>query len=340
MAKKAKATKAPQAPAAKKATAKKSVKKAAHKGPKKPPKPVGPLGPNDHISQALNKFVPENLAGTDRFLDIVNWNIRYFNELDPARIELIAQIMTEINADIFVLQEIADGALNTVAERLRSAAAGLYKVAYGRTGGEQRVAFLYDTEWVRAKDDFGELFSDEPNVLPGTRKRIFPRLPFHGLFEGRSEDGRLDFHLTGVHLKAYMGPEDDGVEQRRLSARRIAQWVQEVEDERDILVVGDWNKVPSAPEWKVLRDLEKAGHVRFHEWNHEDEGSHFYRSATPTRIDIVMVSDEITKVAVEQEAKVIPWKNVFTSAALRKELIKTISDHMPVISRFYFRDDD
>src|SRR5262249_9647622 len=151
-----------------------------------PKKPIGPLAPNDHISQALNRYVPEKLAGTDRFLDVVNWNIRFFNELDPARVELISQIVAEINADILVLQEIAEGALDAVAEKLRAAGAGFYKVAYGRTGGEQRVAFLYDTEWVRAKDDFSELFSDEPNVLPGTRKRIFPRLPFHGLFEGRS----------------------------------------------------------------------------------------------------------------------------------------------------------
>ena len=37
-------------------------------------------------------------------------------------------------------------------------------------------------------------------------------------------DGNFDFHLAGVHLKAYMGNDDPGTEQRRLSAERLVSW--------------------------------------------------------------------------------------------------------------------
>lgn len=307
---------------------------------RRPGRSPAPVAANDNISAAINKYVPEGLRGTDRFLDIVNWNIRYFNELDPARIRLITKIMGEINADIFVLQEIAEGAVDAVASALNSAGAGLYKTAYGQSGGTQRVAFMYDTEWVRTKANFHELFADEPNTLPGSTKRIFPRLPFHNIMHAFApNDGNFDFHLVGVHLKAYMGDSDPGTQQRQLSAERLMKWSADETEDRDIIICGDFNKEPRAPEWRAFRDAETQGRVRFGSWNKEAEGSHWYRGKR-SLIDLVIVSDSAEKVAVQKEATVIPWKGVFGSATLRNDLIERISDHMPVISRFYFRDLD
>lgn len=301
---------------------------------------MAPITVNDNISAAINEYVPEDLRGTDRYLDIVNWNIRYFNELDPGRVRLISKIMGEINADIFVLQEIADGAMDAVASALNDSGAGLYKTSYGSTGGTQRVSIMYDTEWVRTKLEFGELFAGEPNTLPGTSKRIFPRLPFHNLMQAFTVGGnKFDFHLAGVHLKAYMGQQDDGVEQRRMSAERIVRWSENETEDRDIIICGDFNRAPSAPEWKAFRDQEMAGRIRFGAWNKEEEGSHWYKGKR-SRIDVVIVSASVEEVAVEKEARVIPWKGIFDSSTLRKELIEKISDHMPVVTRFYFRDLD
>jgi endonuclease/exonuclease/phosphatase family metal-dependent hydrolase len=299
-----------------------------------------PVIENDNISAAINEYVPEGLRGTDRFVDLVNWNIRYFNELDPARVRLITKIMGEINADIFVLQEIAKDAVDAVATALNEAGAGLYKTAYGSSGGTQRVAFMYDTEWVRTKEDFRELFADEPNTLPDSNKRIFPRLPLHNIMHAFApNDGNFDFHLAGVHLKAYMGQSDPGTEQRRLSAERLVRWSRQETEDRDVIICGDFNKVPSAPEWRAFRDEEVAGRIGFATWNKEEEGSHWYQGHR-SRIDLVIVSDSVKEVAVQREAKVIPWKRVFDSTTLRNDLIERISDHMPVVSRFYFRDLD
>src|SRR5215510_10156716 len=116
---------------------------------------------NDRISTFFRDMVPNALEGTDRFLDIVTWNIKFFNLQDPARITTITRIMAEINADVFVLQEIEDGAMDPIAANLRSIGAGFYKTFYGTMGGDQRVVLMYDTEFVRASANPEELFTDD-----------------------------------------------------------------------------------------------------------------------------------------------------------------------------------
>ncbi len=82
-------------------------------------------------------------------------------ERDPKRVSLITSILQELNADIVVFQEIEENSLDIVAQNLIDTGAGLYKVAYGTTGGDQRVAIMYDMEWVKASEDIKELFADE-----------------------------------------------------------------------------------------------------------------------------------------------------------------------------------
>jgi len=57
----------------------------------------------DRIGKFLDakKLVPPRFRGTDKFLDIVSWNIRWFDHQDDRRIKAIEQVLTEINADIF-----------------------------------------------------------------------------------------------------------------------------------------------------------------------------------------------------------------------------------------------
>src|ERR1051325_11325073 len=234
---------------------------------------------NDHISAHLHAYVPEALRGTDRFLDIINWNIRWFNPRDAARLKRITEVFQELNADILVCQEIEAGALDAVADRLNASGAGFYKTAYGTTGGDQRVAIVYDTEWVRAKEDIAELFRDESPYVGHTRKRIFPRLPLHATFVGKAEsrnadsgnaqEWAFDFHLVGLHLKSQRANGgDDGTAQRQKSAVRLAQWLKnELGDEPDVIMLGDWNAKPNEPEWQPVRDEEAHGKVRFQAWN-------------------------------------------------------------------------
>ena len=125
--------------------------------------PAPPVADNDNISAAINEYVPEELRGTDRFLDIINWNIRYFNELDPSRVRLITKIMSEINGDIFVLQEIAEGAVNQVANALKTEG---YSFTVFTPGDGLRLAAD------RGRDDFIEFALDTSGERPQVSGRI------------------------------------------------------------------------------------------------------------------------------------------------------------------------
>jgi hypothetical protein len=130
-------------------------KRTGNKKRKKSSRPNGKIVPKlrfydrgdvpDRIGRFLeaSKLVPNRFKGTDKFLDIVSWNIRWFDHQDDRRIEAIESVLSQINADIFVLVEIAqDGALDEVVKRLSHRKAGFYSTHYGTTGGQQRVVLM------------------------------------------------------------------------------------------------------------------------------------------------------------------------------------------------------
>jgi endonuclease/exonuclease/phosphatase family metal-dependent hydrolase len=322
----------------------------------------------DNISALLDakNLVPEKFRGTDKFLDVISWNIRWFDSADPDRVKAIADVLGTLNADILVLVEIAsDGALEQVVSQLAADKAGFYSASYGSTGGQQRVVLMWDRDWVRAKTDPVELFKDENLRVPaeiGTKPQaVFPRLPLWCYFEALADNPAKEgftFELVGVHLKAqgpgprdYKGPIDRwGIPQRTRAAERLGDWLVDghAHSDTDIIVIGDWNATPDLPEWQYLRDMEKKDKIRFTSINKLDEVSHMVRlnagGLAGSRIDLHLISDQAdTKGIPDNMGIVIKWKpfDDLSSMVAKdrlayfNELKKRFSDHLPVLSRFY-----
>ncbi|NDH60313.1 MAG: hypothetical protein EBY18_01405 [Alphaproteobacteria bacterium] len=317
----------------------------------------------DKIGRLLNasQMVPERFRGTDRFLDIVSWNIRWFDHQDDRRVEAITEVMAAINGDIFVLTEIAeDGALDAVVEALKDRNVGFYSAHYGTTGGQQRVVLLWDRDWVRLKRNPAELFTDNPLTVAedGRKHEIFPRRPLWGYFEALPDrPGRegFDFELVGVHLKSQMPPKGysgrGGVRQREEAARRLADWIDSPAEhfDQDVLIFGDWNAVPDESEWKVFEEMEKDKKVSFRSINPKDEITHIARlnksGPAGTRLDMHLITNsrDATK-AAKDKGVVIQWRlfdhleslSTPDRQLLFKAMKMNFSDHLPVVSRFYF----
>src|SRR6185369_9720556 len=109
-----------------------------------PPKPF-PFDRDslDQISRYLAKkgLVPKNFRDTDKFVDVVSWNLRWFDHRDTRRIEAITEVMAEMNSDLFVLTEVAeDGALTEIVDKLahRRAATGRSDVGSRLDPGQER----------------------------------------------------------------------------------------------------------------------------------------------------------------------------------------------------------
>ncbi len=316
---------------------------------RKPNKKTTPIL-NDNISRLLRSgdFIPKKFEGSDRFLDIITWNIKFFNDRDPKRVENIRIIMQELNADIFVLQEIEDGALDVIADMLTTSGAGLYKTAYGTTGGDQRVAFIYDMEWVKASTNIEELFATEDLMVQvgDAEKVVFPRLPLSATFIAYKEDEPFDFNLVGVHLKSQRG---GGQEQRSAAANRLSNWIQDETTDEDVIIAGDWNAPPERPEWETLREMEAEGEIKFISFNKSSntvEPSYLSVGNRRSRLDLIVVSSSVPEADIQQTAEVVDWNVLLekgssaqTKATL-ESLIENISDHLPVLARFYFSDTD
>jgi len=308
---------------------------------------------NDNISKAFDAIhlIPEELRGSDDFLDILTWNIRYFHHHDADRVNRISEILGVLNADVIVLQEILEGSLEPVVEQLEKSGAGHYQVQYGTTGGNQRVALMWDLDWVRTKDDIRELV-EKKEIIAVDGKDAFPRLPLWAYFTAITylpQSQPFDFQLVGVHLKSQRG---GGGPQRRAAGDWLAKWLENDAQlvDSDVVVLGDWNQTPSDDAWASLHELENAKLAKFKTINSESHISHLYyknKRHLGSRLDLVAVSIAAAD-EVKGDPKVVRWKSLdeFLGTSpkakdIKKHLKKIsldISDHMPVVTRFYFEE--
>jgi len=308
---------------------------------------------NDNLSHAFSALdmIPPGYRGSDRFLDVVSWNIRYFNDHDYFRVDRIVKILNALNADIIVCQEILDGSLEVVAQELESLGAGYYNVIYGTTGGNQRVAIMYDLEWVRAKDDPKELFG-KGQVRTNEGKDAFPRLPLHGYFTCLASEENaapFDFQLIGLHLKSQRGGGDM---QRELSAKKLCDWMKDEAPlvDSDVIMIGDWNADPTADVWEPIRNMESDGDVAFTSINDKSDFSHLmYRNKKNigSRLDMAAISMAAIDDMINPP-DTVQWKNLTelleanpkakAIKAFIKDVRDKVSDHMPIVTRFYFEE--
>jgi endonuclease/exonuclease/phosphatase family metal-dependent hydrolase len=194
-----------------------------------------------------------------------------------------------------------------------------------------------------------ELFSKGQHTA-SNGKDAFPRLPLRGHFTCLAEDPYaqpFDFQLLGLHLKSQRG---GGGEQRRKAAKVLSDWLvrNAPSIDSDVVLVGDWNKEPGSDDWEAFHRLEERGEGLFKSINDSSDFSHFYyknKRNLGSRLDLAA----ITVAAHEELAdlpKTVRWTTLdsFLEASPKakdiKEYIKEvrdkISDHMPIIMRFYF----
>lgn len=349
---------------------KKALKKGAKKRPSSPSR--RPTAGNDHLSRAFSAkdLVPDEYRGTDRFLDVVQWNIEWFGASrsrakDEKRARLITQILSALNADIFVFQEIAgptrnrEGALDSVATALTTSDAGDYRVEYTQAGGEQRVAMMWDRDYVRAKVEPNDLFAVGQHTTDSGKDAFATRTPLHAYFQVREaavEPGggtkTFDFQMLGVHLKAMA----EGYEQRLKSAEVLSDWLtgEATHTDSDAVILGDFNAGPDDRSWAPFHALEGTSKVKFREINDPSDFSYLWlanRSDKFTsRIDLQVMTLSSFENVSGAAARVVRWQPIeetiaragdMTAAEVRKvmqEIKQTVSDHLPVVTRFYFTD--
>ncbi len=361
-------------------------KKAAKKAPSRRKSASGSTGSNtrarygvvttenDNFSRGFESLVPDEFRDTPGYLNILQWNIEWFGarksvEKDKERFGAVVEILGALNADLFVFQEIAGpssdgrypGVLDAVAEELTQKGLGHYVVYYTEAGGEQRVAMMWDQDWIRAKREAHDLFERGTHLTDDGKDAFAGRTPLRGYFSARlpgaagdapgEGSDKFDFQVLGVHLKAMT----EGAAQRLESAKVLAEWLEKEapKTDHDALIMGDWNAPPGDDCWKPFHDLERkpGSRVRFTDINDASDFSYLWlanRSAKyVSRIDLTAVSLASETPPPQIAGKVVRWNPIQEVIAragsltakevadVLKQVKESVSDHLPTATRFY-----
>ena len=325
----------------------------------------------DNMSAVFEDFVPKQYHDTDQFLNIVQWNIEWFGarkntERDKKRKKLVTDILAMFNADLFVFQEIAgpsadgryEGVLDEIADELTERGMGDYVVYYTYAGGEQRVAMMWDREFIKAKEEVQDLFDRGTYQKPGKKDPFAGRTPLYGHFTSRIEAGeafdKYDFQVVGLHLKAMA----DGVTQRAESAKILVDYLEKDFQQKtgDILMMGDFNAPPDDKKsWSAFHQLEKKSPEQF-KFTAINDPSDFSYMWLKNMSDKYVSRIDLTAMSLSSELKVgsagtpVKWKPIEEAISragkisdkevrdTMSEIKELISDHLPVLTQFYIED--
>lgn len=228
----------------------------------------------------------------------------------------IADVIRETNVDVMGLEEIENAAaVDSVLQFLPG-----YERVVGTKGRQQNVAAIYRTGMdVRFIEEY------EPIAIQAGRNR--PGL----ILQCRA--GNFDWTMMVVHLKStsrYDSTDemrDESRVTRRLQAERMHEWAKTLidgSDEKDIIVVGDFNDTPTRKKDPTLTPLLADDVLTFLTTDMTS-----CKNPNWKVIDHIVVSKSARKRIVD--GTLMSW-NVYDQYT--KEQAEKVSDHCPVVVQF------
>jgi endonuclease/exonuclease/phosphatase family metal-dependent hydrolase len=284
-----------------------------------------------------------------------NWNIKTYK----IKLQNIAQVIYDINADIIALQEVESlQALKDLRFTLKQK--GLYYEHYKIANYKNttvKVALLSKIPFVYAQEI-----------------AVTPSFKYRNILEAKFKINNEELYILVNHWKAKSGPES----QRIISARSIVKRVAELGEDKNIILLGDFNS--HHEEYKVFKRKRKhndtdgitgINHILksvkytqnassttikngefYNLWYDEtpqDRYSYIYRKNKETLDNILISSSLLTPTKVHYKNGSIhshkaPYlfkgKNIYRWQVTRsnqpRHKGKGYSDHLPLVAEFIF----
>lgn len=318
--------------------------------------PVGKLVPGDAavlvdstsywhqitLPNGVAGYVSKSWATVEADLRLGTWNVKKLGHGTSKNYSTIAGVINE-NFDILtlievmqkgqghpgydaLLQELGGSWTGVISEMPRPSTAA---------GDAEFYAVLYRPVAVRPCADGPALqyFPDNDGTPQGVGPDLFVREPAFACFETVSTAGAKgwDFILAAYHATWADGDEDIIVEEADQLSKVFAAMKQARPGEADLFVAGDFNLTPD-----VLREHSEAA-----DKTTTGTGSTLNSSGARTSnlYDHLLVMDSHATHELVMPAQVLDVRN---KASTNKTFYKTVSDHLPIMGR-YFRnrfDDD
>lgn len=195
-----------------------------------------------------------------------------------------------------------------------------YEGWYGKTGRQQRLAFIWRKDAVELSD-IGELKGVERKSVPGVSAKTFPRRPLTAYV--KSQKGGLDFRIITVHL--YWSVD----KARYAEAKKLNEWAANYlngQNDKDLIIIGDCNTKPMGSDEthnsQTINNFEKNGILTAVSKEHHE----YTTPESEERYDHAFLSSRLLNEYVEGS-----WD-------VRRELVsvyptlylRDISNHVPV----------
>ncbi|WP_304233864.1 DUF5689 domain-containing protein [Jiulongibacter sediminis] len=293
---------------------------------------------------------PLNISKEYTF-DLATWNLEWFGspsngpQDDELQLQNAIKVMQEIDADVYVLEEITDlNKFSSLVSFLGDYSGECSPAVSG--GGEpdqaQRVCFVYKNKTV-SRLDLKPLLRNVPPIsgYPDTFERFWASGRLPALFECEVDiDGvKRRLYIIGVHARANRsGDEKDLVyDMRKIDIQVLKDSLDQYYSQASVIMAGDYNDdvdetvvsgksastykpfVDDRGQWKVLTgELSKAGHKSY--IGYDDV------------IDHITISDELFNDYIQDgTALQLPFVEI-------EEYPDNTSDHLPVLSRLMLND--
>jgi len=163
---------------------------------------------------------------------VAAWNLGGFEPIPPARVERLARVIHNLRPHVIALTEVnpAEEVLQKLVDDLGEMGDN-YCFLYFPENAFQNIALLYRCN-VQVTDD--ELIAGSDDNNPTLRKALAAKIKIRN----------FDFYIIAVHLKSARGTAERATRTRQATA--IANYIslKTSGNEKDVLVVGDYNMIP------------------------------------------------------------------------------------------------
>lgn len=272
-----------------------------------------------------------NSFGQQQKAIIAGWNILGVEKIPQPRIERIAEAIRTINPDLIVLSEVND---NEVPSKIVSELGVEYRaiILPQKADVVQNIAFVFKNSVAvtEAKLLSGTDLPDEKR----SRKALAANVRI----------GNFDFIVIGVHLKS--SRECVNREMRSRQAVSIREFIARATsgNEKDVLVIGDYNMIPR--KGNIANDevnflaLSPDNFLRFVSTDFLLGQLSHYRKCSPKAgnlLDGYAISRDFTTEYVEGSTRLLPFSFFGKTCTT---YTRDISDHLPLVSEFRITTDD
>jgi endonuclease/exonuclease/phosphatase family metal-dependent hydrolase len=311
---------------------------------------------NESENSSLFNIVNATNYNNNDQIEVVTWNVKLFPSPDEGEnsSNYVKSLLEKWNADVYLLQEInSESSLIAMVNSMSD-----YSYVVDDESGNLGFALVYKNEFITFNSK-NELWSDTPNSDDGDADynnnasyQFADRPPMENYLTWSNGTKTLDFYLIGVHYKCCgdgvynVNNTKDETTRRHHSSLLLTDYIISSRSNDNVILVGDFNNVgsqsiinPTLSPFTDKNNFSSAASFRLTDLSilEGPAGGYSWQGWTspysPAHLDHIIINQPMFQFDTNSTISVISTPS--ETGLIGTNVSNTISDHQPVIYRFY-----